>query len=179
MSETLHNESSVSPAAAATRDPSSFYRLNEELGAELRRLEASGALDGLKDLLRAGAQELLVASVRRGQGLEELVGVLGPGASAEPGPLPAPLPPALDATDPVACDCGPSGGESAPAPAPARAGWDSDSYLATRSRFTVLFPDGQARELYMPDHVCPLCLNDESNWIEHCGRVCASCDFRW
>ena len=163
-----------------TRDPSSFYRLNEEIGAELRRLEASGALAPLKELLRAGGQELLVASVRRGEGLEELVGVLGSGEGPAPAPPPPALPPTIDASsEPVACDCGPGGEESATRPQPARAGWDSDSYLATRSRFTVVFPDGQARELYMPDHVCPLCLNDEANWIEHCGRACASCDFRW
>lgn len=164
-------------------DPSSFYRLNEEIAAEVRRLEEAGVLAPLQELLRAGGQELLVASVRRAEGLEELVGVLGPSVGASPTGAPTPasgLPPATDPTgEPAACDCGPEQeGEPAPAAGP-RAGWDAESYLATRSRFTALFPDGEARELYMPDHVCPLCLNDEANWIEDCGRACASCDFRW
>lgn len=176
----------MSEARLAQRaDPSSFYRLNEEIAAEVRRLEETGALAPLQELLRAGGQELLVASVRRREGLEELVGVLGPrvatpGAGLEPAAPAVSLPPALDPSgEPAACDCGPAGAAEAPSGEAPRAGWDAESYLATRSRFTALFPDGEARELYMPDHVCPLCLNDEANWIEDCGRACASCDFRW
>lgn len=169
---------------AQRADPSSFYRLNEEIAAEVRRLEQTGALAPLQELLSAGGQELLVASVRRAEGLEELVGVLGPARGPAPLSASAPavaLPPALDPTgEPAACDCGPGGDDAAAsAGAALRPGWDAESYLATRSRFTALFPDGEARELYMPDHVCPACLNDEANWIEDCGRACASCDFRW
>jgi hypothetical protein len=170
---------------AQRADPSSFYRLNEEIAAEVRRLEEAGVLAPLQELLRAGGQELLVASVRRREGLEELVGVLGPAPETDAGPAETPgpavaLPPALDPTgEPAACDCGPSQGASPGADDAPRPGWDAESYLATRSRFTALFPDGEARELYMPDHVCPACLNDEANWIEDCGRACASCDFRW
>lgn len=168
---------------AERADPSSFYRLNEEIAAEVRRLEEAGVLAPLQELLRAGGQELLVASVRRAEGLEELVGVLGPAAGSLPRGASAPavaLPPALDPTgEPAPCDCGPGADEAASAGSEPRPGWDAESYLATRSRFTALFPDGEARELYMPDHVCPVCLNDEANWIEDCGRACASCDFRW
>ena len=174
------------PARAPSADPSSFYRLNEEIAAEVRRLEQAGALAPLQELLRAGGQELLVASVRRSEGLEELVGVLGPGDAAIPSAAraslaiaPAPLPPALEQVGDPACDCGPTGEAPGPEAAAPRPGWDAESFLAVRSRFTTLFPDGQARELYMPDHVCPVCLNDEANWIEDCGRACAACDFRW
>ncbi|MBL4846969.1 MAG: hypothetical protein JKY65_15725 [Planctomycetes bacterium] len=175
---------SQAPPAAPSADPSSFYRLNEEIAAEVRRLEEAGALAPLQELLRAGGQELLVASVRRSEGLEELVGVLGPGVPAAPAAsqstAPAPLPPALEQVGDPACDCGPAGEAADEGPSDAqRPGWDAESYLAVRSRFTTLFPDGQARELYMPDHVCPVCLNDEANWIEDCGRACAACDFRW
>jgi hypothetical protein len=43
----------------------------------------------------------------------------------------------------------------------------------------VTLPDGTAREVYMPDHVCPSCFNDQDNHIDECARVCTRCAFRW
>ncbi|RMG16965.1 MAG: hypothetical protein D6731_05045 [Planctomycetota bacterium] len=57
-------------------DPSSFYRINEELAAELARLDREGHLERLRALLAAGDAELWVASVRPHEGLEELLGRL-------------------------------------------------------------------------------------------------------
>ncbi len=120
------------------RDPSSFYRLNEEIALELGRLEAAGQLDRLRELVGAAGTELAVSSIRAREGLEELIGVLQE-----------------------------------------RDGWDHESYLAARSQFTVVLPDGNAREVYMPDHICPSCYNDARNAIDSCSRNCAACGFAW
>lgn len=128
-----------SPAVQAPPDPSPFFRLNEEVARELTRLEASGALDGLRGLLGAAGAELWVTSARPADGLEELVGILRPG----PG------------------------------------GWDPAGVLATRSRFVVTYPDGATREVYMPDHICPSCWNDQDNVISDATRRCARCAFAW
>lgn len=58
-------------------------------------------------------------------------------------------------------------------------GWDHEGSLAVRSRFTVALPDGTAREVYQPDHVCPACFNDQDNVLDACARACARCGFRW
>ncbi|MGE0712723.1 MAG: hypothetical protein AB7N76_33555 [Planctomycetota bacterium] len=155
------------------QDPSAFYRLNEEVALELARLARAGHLERLQELLAAGGMELAVTTLVRREGLEELVGVLRPGPTS--GASPTGLP-ASDAGPAEECGC--AGEERAPSPAP-RAGWDHESYLAARSRFAVVFPDGEAREVYMPDHVCPLCLNEQGNAVESCARACAACDFRW
>ena len=159
-------------------DPSRFFRLNEEVALELARLEREGHLARLQELLSAGGLELWVSSTVRREGLEELVGVLRPGAVSAPeaAPLPTGLPPASPPGEP-GCGCDPAR-ESAP-PAASVAGWDHEGVLATRSRFEVLYPDGVAREVYMPDHICPLCWNEEGNVLESCARACTSCGFRW
>ncbi|MCO5172351.1 MAG: hypothetical protein M9894_39130 [Planctomycetes bacterium] len=159
-------------------DPSAFYRVNEEVARELERLDRAGALDGLRALLEGAGAELWVSAARPGDGLEEVVGVLRPGPRPErpagvPGLPPAPAIP----TD--GCGCG-AEGVDLPAASEAHAGgWDHAGVLTTRSRFTVELPDGTAREVYMPDHVCPSCFNDHDNLIDACARVCARCAFRW
>ena len=160
-------------------DPSSFFRLNEEIALELARLEREGHLTRVQALLEEAGAELLVSSVRADAGLEELLGCLRPGRSPEVAPLPRALPPS--ATTPrEACDCGPGDGEaSSVVDATARAGWDHEHYLATRSRFAVVYPDGSAAEVYMPDHLCPSCWNEELNVLDSCERVCDACGFRW
>lgn len=159
-------------------DPSRFYRLNEEVALELARLEREGHLARLQELLAAGGLELWVSSTVRREGLEELLGVLRPPSVASAAEIPTPtgLPPASPPGEP-GCGCD-AAGESAP-PAAREGGWDHESVLATRSRFQVLYPDGEAREVYMPDHICPLCLNEEGNVLDSCARACASCGFRW
>ena len=165
-----------------TADPSSFYRLNEEVAAELARLELAGALDRLQELLRAAGSELWISAARPDQGLEELLGVLRPRRAPPRAELTAP---AGEAEDPgEGCGC------AQPA-SPAwvellreeeqdpRGGWDSQGYLAARSRFRVELPDGSAREVYMPDHVCPSCLHEEGNALAGCARTCARCAFSW
>ena len=121
-----------------TSDPSSFFRLNEEIAREVARLQADGHLDRLRELVKDAGVELFVSSARASEGLEELVGrVTG------------------------------------------EAGWDHEGVLALRSRFTVLNDAGEAREVYMPDHICPDCLNEQGNVIDGCARKCAACGFAW
>jgi len=114
-----------------------------------------------------------------------VLGSLRPGRAPEQPPLARGLAP-----DPLApceaCNCGPEHAGVAAAPAAAtrsaraaRAGWDHERYLATRSRFTVVYPDGRAAEVYMPDHLCPSCWNEEGNLLDACERVCDACGFRW
>lgn len=167
-------------------DPSEFYRLNEEVAAELARLEQTGALDRLQALLSAAGAELWISSARPGQGLEELLGVLRPRTAGADGPgQAAGLTPPTQEEDPGdGCGC------AQPAsPAWIEAlrelertppgGWDSQGYLAARSRFRVELPDGTVREVYMPDHVCPSCLHEEGNALDACARSCARCAFQW
>ncbi len=171
-------------APAPAVDPSAFYRLNEEVARELARLDRAGALEGLRALLAESGAELWVASVRPRDGLEELVGVLRPGARPpEPPPIPAP-PAHEEGADGAGCGAGCGGerraaAEGAHAPGGSRGGWDHEGVLAVRSRFTVVLPDGTPREVYMPDHVCPACLGDDGNAIDACARVCGRCGFRW
>jgi len=164
----------------APPDPSDFFRLNEELAGELERLEAAGHLDRVLELLAGAGARLLVSAARPREGLEELIGVLGP-RREDPAPAPADAPPAVSGDD--GCGCGPADPERAEAwrevyrrPA---GGWDHEGVLAARSRFRVAYPDGTAREVYMPDHVCPACFNDEGNAIRSCARECARCGFAW
>jgi hypothetical protein len=172
-------------------DPSSFYRTNEEVARELARLERSGALDRLLELLAAGGLSLRVQSVRESEGLEELLGVLSPRL-----PDAAPETPVRLALAPARPTLGGCSGSCAVPPtaervssvreelARPRGGFDYESYVTARSQFVVVYPgespDGDAaREVYMPDHVCPGCWNDRDNKIDECARVCARCGFRW
>lgn len=168
----------LDPRRLLPPDPSAFYRVNEEVARELERLDRSGALERLRGLLEGSGSELWVSAARPEDGLEELVGVLRPGPRGEgaTGVPDLPPPPAVEAEG---CSCGAA--EEAPARSPdnARGGWDHAGVLAARSRFTVELPDGTAREVYMPDHVCPSCFNDHDNHIDACARVCARCAFRW
>lgn len=160
-------------------DPSAFYRVNEEVARELERLDRSGALDRLRGLLEGSGAELWVSAARPQDGLEEMVGVLRPGARGHEVTGVPDLPPA-PGSQAEGCSCGPDEeAATAPAGAAGPGGWDHAGVLATRSRFTVELPDGTAREVYMPDHVCPSCFNDQDNHIDACARVCARCAFRW
>lgn len=122
----------------ALHDPTAFFRLNEELARELARLQATGALAKLEELLASAGSELWLAAVRPQDGLEEPLGALRPGQPFDP-----------------------------------------EEALTARSRFQVALPDGSVREVYMPDHVCPACFNDQDNVIDSCARACARCAFRW
>ena len=162
----------------APPDPSDFFRLNEAVADELARLDAEGHLDRLTGLLGATGSELWVTAVRPRDGLEEPLGVVRARA-ADPAPV-APL----GAADPR--DGGCCGPDDPARVAAVRAeyerpagGWDHQGVLTARSRFRVVYADGSAREVYMPDHVCPTCFQDAGNHIESCARRCASCGFSW
>ena len=175
-------------------DPSSFYRLNEEIALELARLERDGALDRLLGLLGAAEVELLVSSARPREGLEELIGALRPRPAAqaatrveaaEPptrrslGPAPAEVREGCGCSPPTERAADPPGTPTTGAPARPRGGWDHESFLAARSQFTLADPMGETREVYMPDHVCPSCWNDEDNQLRSCSRECVACGFSW
>lgn len=177
----LRRESVYSDGMMRRPDPSSFYRLNEEIADELARLDAEGALDRLKGLLAAGGAELWVSAARPGEGLEELLGVLRAGVGAGRRGAVRPLEPVGPPPEEASCSCAPSGAAGAASPAPPRAagGWDHRGVLPVRSRFTVVWRDGSAGEVYMPDHICPTCWNDAGNHLDACARVCGSCGFAW
>lgn len=157
-------------------NPSSFFRLNEEIALELSRLEREGQLARLQELLRDAGVELLVSSVRAAEGLEELIGILRAPADDEAAlPVRRDLPPSSSEGS-EGCGCAPA--EAAAARSP-RGGWDHEGVLAARSRFTVVYRDGTAGEVYMPDHVCPTCWNEAGNKIDACARVCGACGFTW
>lgn len=164
-------------------DPSRFYRLNEEVSAELARLAGSGTLDRLLELLDAGGSELWISAARPAEGLEELLGVLRARRAGDERPLAmAPLAAAKD--DGEGCGCAVPASEAwvealRELEREPRGGWESEGYLAARSRFRVELPDGGAREVYMPDHVCPACYHEEGNALDGCARTCARCAFRW
>lgn len=163
-------------------DPSAFYRVNEEVARELERLDRSGALEPLRALLEGSGAELWVSAARPQEGLEELVGILRPGPRAQGRTAPVMgLPPVAAPSEDAGCSCGTpdENEEQQAAPGAVAGGWDHAGVLATRSRFVVALPDGSAREVYMPDHVCPSCFSDEENQIDGCARVCARCAFRW
>jgi hypothetical protein len=164
-------------------DPSSFFRLNEEVARELARLDREGALDRLKALLDSSPATLRVSAVRAGEGLEELIGELRPGVApsgprAEPGLSPR--------SSPRLAGCGGSCGTTDPdGVANVRAelgsppgGFDWEGFMAVRSQFVVEL-DGEPREVYMPDHICPSCWNLEGNAIRDCARTCGRCGFAW
>lgn len=168
----------LDPRRLLPPDPSAFYRVNEEVARELERLDRSGALDRLRGLLEGSGAELWVSAARPQDGLEEAIGVLRPGPRGDAVTGVPDLPPA-PATPAEGCSCG-AEGEAPPGAAPhAHGGWEHAGVLTSRSRFTVELPDGTAREVYMPDHVCPSCFNDHDNVIDACARVCARCGFRW
>lgn len=141
-------------------DVSSFYLGNEDIARRVKDLVEAGVLDELLAALGEAGLRLRIESVRESEGLRELIGVLGAPPRRLKGPLPM-YTPELDAL------VGPAGA------------WDPGSTLATRSRFEVLRRDGRLEEVYMPDHICPECLNAIGNVIESCQRVCVECDFRW
>jgi hypothetical protein len=148
----------------ARRDVSSFYLANEEIAREIQGLVANGALEGLIDLLKAADLSLCFESRREHEGLRETVGFLGPNtAPASEDARRLPLAPTTE-TDPLLQSGGP---------------FEPSKTLCARSRFTIVGRDGQAREVYMPDHICPECSQHQGNIIESCERVCCSCGFRW
>jgi hypothetical protein len=165
-------------------DPSSFFRLNEEVARELARLEREGALDRLLELLRDSESALRVTSFRAQEGLEEVLGVLEP-RRADPAPE-APVELGLSPVAPKLAGCAGGCGEVDEERAALvaqelerpRGGFDFESYMTARSQFVVVL-DGEAREVYMPDHLCPSCWNDEENEISACARVCGRCGFEW
>lgn len=164
-------------------DPSSFYRLNEALAREVARLDAQGALDPLKELLAAGGQTLRVSSLRAEEGLEELLGELRPGS---PGTAPLAVFDLTPATSAKLAGCGgcatPSGEKVEAVARELRAppgGFDYEGFMAVRSQFLITPRQGEPREVYMPDHVCPECLNLDGNAIKECSRVCGRCGFEW
>jgi hypothetical protein len=161
-------------------DPSDFFRLNEELARELARLDASGQLDRLLALLEAAGSELWVTAARRADGLEEALGVLRP-RRADAAPV-APVRAQSQAAEAAGC-CGPPDAERVQAVRAEyqrpRGGWDHEGVLAARSQFRVVYTDGSAREVYMPDHLCPVCFHDGDNRIRSCARECSRCGFTW
>ncbi len=166
-------------------DPSSFYRINEEVARELARLERSGALDRLLELLDAGRASLRVQSVREEEGLEELLGTLSPRREDAAPEVPVRLELSPGGSRLHACgSCGAPPDESRVAAVAdelrrPRGGFDYEGTMTARSQFVVVYPGGEAREVYMPDHVCPGCWNDRGNQIDDCARVCVRCGFRW
>ncbi len=58
-------------------------------------------------------------------------------------------------------------------------GWDHEAFLTARSQFTVTLEGQAPREVYMPDPICPQCVNDSGNTIDSCSRVCSACGFAW
>lgn len=162
-------------------DPSAFYRVNEEVARELERLDRSGALEPLRALLEGSGAELWVSAAKPGEGLEELLGILRPGprTDARRAPVMGLPPVAGPRSEDAGCGCGSADDGEGQGQGAVAGGWDHAGVLAARSRFVVELPDGSAREVYMPDHVCPSCFSDEENQIDGCARVCARCAFRW
>jgi hypothetical protein len=165
------------------RDPSSFFRMNEEVARELSRLDREGVLDRLKELLAGADLSLRVTSVRADEGLEELLGELRPG---EPSGAPEAQPGLTPTSQPKLQGCGGNCHASDEAAteqvraelAAPPGGFDWEGFMAVRSQF-VAAVDGEPRELYMPDHICPSCWNVEGNAIRECARGCARCGFEW
>jgi hypothetical protein len=165
-------------------DPSSFFRMNEEVARELARLERGGVLDRLLELLRDSGSKLRVTSFREDEGLEEILGVVEPRREDPAAETPvdlglAPVSPKLGGCN---GGCGSVDEERAAAVAGElarpRGGFDFESYMTARSQFVVVL-EGDAREVYMPDHLCPSCWNEEHNKISECARVCGRCGFEW
>lgn len=166
-------------------DPSSFFRINEEIAGELARLERSGVLDRLLDLLAAGDVTLRVASLRERDGLDELLGQLSPRLDGAAPEVPAELGPGSAEPRPAGCGgCGGAAdvervrGVAAELERP-RGGWDHEGFMTARSRFVVALPGGEPREIYAPDHACPSCWNAEGNRLSSCARACVRCGFEW
>ena len=163
-----------------TSDPTSFFRLNEEIAIELQRVERAGHFTRLLELPGTANVELYVTSARPAEGLEELIGSL----RARTGPSQASV-----ATSRALSPEDETDGCGAPDPgaldvvraelADTSGGWDHEGSLAARSRFTIVLPNGEAREDYMPDHMCPACYNEHGNVIDSCSRVCGACKFAW
>src|SRR5947209_15835913 len=134
-------------------DPSSFFRMNEEIARELARLEREGALDRLLGLLEDGGLKLRVTSFRDEEGLDELLGVLEPlrEAAAEEVPVELGLSPVVPRLGGCQASCGSVDEERARSVAHElerpRGGFDFESYMTARSQFVVSL-DGEAREVY-------------------------------
>jgi hypothetical protein len=148
---------------------SSFYLGNEELAREITRLVSQGALSNLIDILNEYGLTLGLEARREEQGLKERIGFLGHPEKVDPQKSPRKLPlfqkasedPLLQAND-----------ETRPV-------WDPLASLCVRSRFTIVRKNGSLEEVYMPDHICPECLNELGNKIDACSRLCVMCDFQW
>ncbi|MDF1664211.1 MAG: hypothetical protein P1V97_20750 [Planctomycetota bacterium] len=150
-------------------DVSSFYLGNEEVAREVTRLIDAGALSSLLDILQEYGLTLGLEARREQEGLREKIGYLGEEGPEKKTKLPRKLPLYQQhAGDPLLR----TKAESGPL-------WDPLATLRTRSRFTIVRRSGQVEEVYMPDHICPECLNELGNKIDECDRVCVNCDFRW
>lgn len=151
-------------------DLSSFYLGNEDIATEIQRLITAGHLASLLKLLETNRVSLRIEAVREKQGLREYLGRL-------PAPPPPPNKPKGPRNLPLLA---PGGGDALfdGTPRPSKI-WDPGASLCTRSRFSIVRPGGPVEEVYMPDHICPDCLNDFENVIDDCQRVCSVCDFRW
>jgi hypothetical protein len=165
-------------------DPSTFFRLNEEIARELARLEREGSLAPLLELLETAGVKLRVTSFRDAEGLEEILGVLEPRRADAAPEVPSELGLAAATERLAGCrgGCGSVDEERAASVAEElarpRGGFDYEGYMTARSQFVVV-EDGDAREVYMPDHLCPSCFNTEGNRISECARVCGRCGFEW
>jgi hypothetical protein len=149
-------------------DVSSFYLGNEELVREITRLLDEGSLVNLLTILKDYGVTLSFEARREDQGLREKIGVLGTEESSEVKKA-TELPLYQDhPNDPLLRS-----------KASLKGVWDPLATLCTRSRFTIVRRGGELEEVYMPDHVCPECLNDVGNKINSCDRVCVMCDFEW
>ena len=150
-------------------DVSSFYLGNEELAREMTRLIENGALQSLFEILQEYGLTLGLEARREDQGLREKIGYLGERTPEKKTKIPRKLPLFQENIgDPLLGNIVKTGFI-----------WDPLATLSTRSRFTIVRKNGQVEEVYMPDHICPECLNDVSNKIDECDRVCVNCDFRW
>ncbi|HZU96799.1 MAG TPA: hypothetical protein VFF73_08920 [Planctomycetota bacterium] len=166
-------------------DPSSFFRLNEEIAREIARLERSGALETLLGLLGDANVQLRVTSFRESEGLEEVLGTVAPRLEDAAPETAVDL--GLSPVGPRLGGCSGNCGEVDEARAASvqeelarpRGGFSYEDTMTARSQFVVVYPDGEAREVYMPDHLCPSCWNAEKNVISECARICGRCGFEW
>lgn len=140
---------------------SRFYFGSEELARELQRVLEAGALDQVLELLRHYDIELVLEARTESLGLRETIGRLRSLPKRPARSLPMAR---EESDDPLLRASGP---------------WDALSNLRARSRIELVTPEGEVAEAYMPDHVCPRCLNEVGNSIESCRRRCASCDYEW
>lgn len=146
-------------------DVSSFYFGNEQIAREFQRLVESGQLNSLLNLLKEHNCEIVLESRREEQGMSEQIGVFSANPRQNRSTARKQLPiyrgPDLDPL------------------LRANGAWNALESICTRSQFTITRRNGTVEEVYMPDHVCPECLNEEGNVIDACQRVCKMCGFSW